>query len=84
VGLGITIQPAKERKIETRLYERLRGLLSHISKKARLVDIVERWLNAVVAKLRDELDTDAEKGLLLHVRESERIGDREESDRVKD
>jgi hypothetical protein len=84
VGLGIMMQCAKEGKTETRLHERLRGLLSHFSKRVRLVNTVERWLNAVVAKLRDELDTDGEEGLLLHVRESERIGEREESDRVKD
>jgi hypothetical protein len=74
VGLGITMQSAKEGKRENRLYERLRGLLSRLSKKAWLVDTMERWLNVVVAKLRDELDTDAEEGLLLPVQEIERVG----------
>jgi hypothetical protein len=74
IGLGITMQPAKERKRYIRSFERMIAWVFGSIKKAWATDAMERWTNSAVAMLRAELDTDVEKGLLLSVQGSERIG----------
>lgn len=74
VGLGITMRPAKEGKRYIRGYERIRAWIFQSIKKAWAIDAMERWTNSAIAILRAELNTDVEKGLLLSVQESERIG----------
>jgi hypothetical protein len=81
VGLGITIQPAKEEKKAIEHYERLRCWIVRFIGKARVSSTVERWTDYAVAMLRAELDKDAEKGLLLPVQENERS--KGEKDRIE-
>jgi hypothetical protein len=74
IGLGITMQPAKEGKSYIGGYERIRAWSFQSIKKAWATNAIERWINSAIAMLRAELDTDVEKGLLLSVQQSEMIG----------
>jgi hypothetical protein len=72
VGLGMTMQQAKEEKKVIGYHERMRYWAFQFNRKAWIPSAVERWTNSAVAILRAELDMDAEKGLLLSVQEGGR------------
>lgn len=74
IGLGITLHPAVEERREIGGYTRLRDWLSNIVDKGKSVKKIERWTDFMVSRARTDLDINAEDGLLLPVRESERIG----------
>lgn len=74
VGLGITLHPVGEERKEVGVSERLKGWLSTIVQRGKFARIFERWSNFAVSRARTDLDMNAEEGLLLAVRESERIG----------
>lgn len=74
VGLGITMQPAKERKTGFGYRERFKGRLAQFDGISWFGEISQRWTSSAVAVLRAELGIDGEEGLLLPVQEKERIG----------
>lgn len=73
-GLGIMLQPAIEERQEIGIYERLKGWFCIMIKERGFARLIERWTNVAVSRARTDPDTNAEKGLLLPVRESEGIG----------
>ena len=74
VGLGIMMQPRRERRREIEYRERLRAWLVRLTKKAHFANTMKRWTDSAAAVLRAELGIDAEEGLLLPVQEKERLG----------
>lgn len=73
VGLGIMMQPRRERR-EIEYRERLRAWLVQLIKKAHFASTMKRWTDSAAAILRVEPGIDAEEGLLLPVQEKERFG----------
>ena len=74
VGLGIMMQPRRERRREIEYRERLRAWLVQLIKKAHFANTMKRWTDSAAAVLRAEPGIDAEDGLLLPVQEKERFG----------
>lgn len=74
IGLGIILQPAIEDREETSGCERLKGWLTIVVERGKSASTIGDWTNFVVSKARAELGMDVEEGLLLPIRESERIG----------
>lgn len=74
IGLGITLHPAVEERWEIGGCERLKYWFSNVVEKGKSVQKFERWTDFVVSRAHDDLNMNAEDGLLLPVRASERIG----------
>lgn len=76
-GLGMKIQSEREGTQRNIGYcERLRAWLVNSIRKTSAAHMMQRWSGSVVTALTTELGMDAEKGLLLPVREDERVGDK--------
>ena len=76
-GLGIIDQPGREgTRRDTGYRERVRAWLVNSISKTRAAHTMQKWSDSVVAALTAELGMNAEKGLLLPVREDERFGNR--------
>lgn len=73
VGLGITLHPDDEERKEIGGRGRLKGRFSAIIEKAESARMIARWTNFAVSRAQTDLDMNAEEGLLLPVRESERL-----------
>ncbi|KAG9562029.1 hypothetical protein KCU77_g17655, partial [Aureobasidium melanogenum] len=74
VGLGIILHPADEGRKEIEVSERLKGWLSIVVERGKSANMTGRWTEFAVSRTRTDLGMNAEEGLLLPVRESERIG----------
>jgi hypothetical protein len=73
VGLGITLHPDVEERKEIGGRGRLKGRFSASIEKAESARMIARWTNFAVSRAQTDLDMNAEEGLLLPVRESERL-----------
>ncbi|KEQ60381.1 uncharacterized protein M437DRAFT_54613 [Aureobasidium melanogenum CBS 110374] len=72
VGLGITLHPAVEERREVGDYERLKNWLSVAVEQGKSAGMTGGWNDFAVSRTRTDLYMNAEEGLLLAVRESER------------
>lgn len=74
-GLGMTTRSGRE-GTQIGYRERLRAWLVNSIRNTCAAHMMQGWSDSVVTALTAELSMDAEKGLLLPVREDERFGDK--------